>query len=68
MQPTYSGSVYLAPVKGKEKTFAVRDPKTQENLGTAVVKSEDHVQVRTKSGVPAWMQVKVRKDKNGKPM
>lgn len=65
-QPNMVGSVYLAPVAGKTKTIQVRDPKTQENLGTAVITTKDSVQVRAKSPVPDHLQTKVRKDPNGK--
>lgn len=65
-QPTVQGSVYLAPVAGKTKTVKVRDPKTQEDLGTAVITSKDSVQIRAKSPVPDHLQTKVRKDANGK--
>lgn len=65
-QPKVTGSVYLAPVSGKTKTIQVRDPKTQQNLGTAVITTKDSVQIRAKSPVPDHLQTKVRKDANGK--
>lgn len=64
--PGAQGSIYLAPVPGKEKTIKVRDPKTQENLGTATIKSKDSIQIRAKSPVPDYLTTKVRKDANGK--
>lgn len=66
-QPGIStSSVYLAPVKGKEKTIKVRDPKTQADLGTAVITTKDSIQVRVKSPVPDYLTDKVRKDASGK--
>lgn len=59
------GSVYLKEVPGGVKESAVRDPQTQANLGTSITTSKDCVQVRTKSGVPSFLQTKVRKDVNG---
>lgn len=67
-QPQVQGSIYLAPVKGKEKTVKVRDPKTQQNLGTAVITTKDSVQIRAKSPVPGYLQTKKRFDANGKPI
>ncbi len=65
-QPAVQGSIYLAPVAGKTKTISVRDPKTQENLGSATITTKDSVQIRAKSPVPDHLTTKVRKDKNGK--
>jgi hypothetical protein len=65
-QPTVGGSIYLADVPGKTKTSKVRDPKTQESLGTVTTTSKDSVQIRAKSPVPSYLQTKVRKDANGK--
>lgn len=65
-QPGVKGSIFLAPVKAKEKTVKIRDPKTQENLGTAVIKTQDSIQVRAKSPVPDYLQSKQRFDANGK--
>lgn len=65
-QPTFGGSVYLGDVKGKTKEVQVRDPKTQQNLGTCTITTKDSVQVKTKSPVPTFLQTKVRKDVNGK--
>lgn len=62
----YVGSVYLGDVKGRVKEVQVRDPKTQENLGTCTITTKDSVQVKTKSPVPQFLSSKVRKDKNGK--
>lgn len=64
--PGVCGSVYLAAVPGKVKTVQVRDPKTQENLGTAVITTKDSIQVRAKSPVPSYLTTKVRKDADGK--
>jgi hypothetical protein len=64
-QPVCNGSIYLADVQGKTKTSAVRDPKTQEALGTVTTTSKDSVQIRAKSPVPSFLQTKVRKDTNG---
>lgn len=65
-QPGVQGSVYLAPVKGKEKTIKVRDPKTQQDMGTAIITTKDSVQIRAKSPVPDYLTKKVRKDPSGK--
>ena len=65
-QSNVAGSIYLADVAGKVKNVQIRDPKTQENLGTAVITTKDSVQIRAKSPVPAHLQTKVRKDVNGK--
>lgn len=65
-QKDFNGSIYLMPVKGKKKTITVRDIKTKEVLGTAEITTQDSVQVRVKSPVPAHLQTKVRKDINGK--
>jgi len=64
-QANVVGSVYLQNVPGKVKTVQVRDPKTQENLGTTTITYKDSIAVRTKSPVPNHLQTKVRKDKNG---
>lgn len=64
-QPTMQGSIHLAPVKGKTKEVKVRDPKTQQNLGTAVITSKDSIQLRAKSPVPKFLQTKKRIDPNG---
>lgn len=65
-QPQAQGSIYLAKVPAKTKTIQVRDPKTQENLGSATIKTKDSIQIRAKSPVPAHLQTKTRTDKNGK--
>lgn len=65
-QPTVGGSIYLAAVPGKTKTSKVRDPKTQQDLGTSTTTTKDYVQIRAKSPAPAHLQTKVRKDPNGK--
>ena len=59
------GSVYLADVPAKTKEVQIRDPKTQENLGSATIKTEAYVQLRAKSPAPAHLQTKIRKDVNG---
>lgn len=64
-QPNVCGSIYLADVPAKTKTIQVRDPKTQQNLGTAVITTQDSVQIRAKSPVPNNLQTKIRKDANG---
>jgi len=61
----FSGSIYLADVKGKVRDIKIRDPKTQENLGTSTVTTKDSIQVKAKSPVPKFLTEKVRKDKNG---
>jgi hypothetical protein len=58
--------VFLSTVPGKQKIVKIRDPKTQENLGTAEITTQDSIQIRTKSPVPEHLQTKVRKDANGK--
>ena len=65
LQSNVGGSIYLAPVTGKVKTVQVRDPKTQQNLGSATITTKDSVQIRAKSPVPQHLQTKVRKDANG---
>ena len=55
------GSIYLADVPKSSKTVAIRDPKTQENLGTVVIETDDYVQVRSRSKAPAHLQKKTRK-------
>lgn len=65
-QPTFGGSIYLNKVPAKVKTTQVRDPKTQQNLGSVTVTSKDSVQIRAKSPVPNHLQTKVRKDPSGK--
>jgi hypothetical protein len=65
-QEKCSGSVFLSTVPGKQKIVKIRDPKTQENLGTAEITTQDSIQIRTKSPVPEHLQTKVRKDANGK--
>ena len=65
-QSNVVGSIYLNNVAGKVKNVQIRDPKTQENLGTTVITTKDSVQIRAKSPVPAHLQTKVRKDVNGK--
>lgn len=66
-QPNVQGSVYLADVPGKVKTSEVRDPKTQQKLGSVTITTKDSIQIRSKSPVPNSCVVsKVRKDVNGK--
>ena len=65
-EPGVKGSIFLAPVKAKEKTVKVRDPKTQQSLGTAVITTKDSIQIRAKSPVPEYLTTKKRYDANGK--
>lgn len=65
-QQKVQGSIYLANVPGKVKDTTIRDPKTQQVLGTVTTTSKDSMMIRTKSKVPAYLQTKVRKDVNGK--
>lgn len=60
------GSIYLKNVPGKKKSVAVRDPKTQEKLGTCEITTKDSIAVAAKSPVLPHLQTKVRKDVNGK--
>lgn len=60
------GSIYLKDIPGKKKVVAVRDPKTQENLGTCEITTKDSIAVAAKSPVLPYLQTKVRKDVNGK--
>lgn len=67
IQPNVNGNIYLAEVKGKTSTSNVRDPKTQQSLGTVTTTTKDYIQVRAKSPVPkSCVASKVRKDVNGK--
>lgn len=54
------GAIYLSDVPKSTKTVAIRDPKTQQNLGSVVIETDDYVQVRAKSKAPAHLQKKVR--------
>ena len=65
-QEKVQGSIYLQNVPGKVKDTTIRDPKTQEVLGTVTTTSKDSMMIRTKSPVPSHLQTKVRKDVNGK--
>lgn len=65
-QANVTGSIYLKSVPGKVKTTQVRDPKTQQNLGSVTITTKDSVQIRAKSPVPNHLQTKVRKDPSGK--
>ena len=65
-QANVVGSIYLANVPGKTKVVQVRDPKTQENIGTTEITTKDCVQVKAKSPVPSHLQTKIRKDRSGK--
>ena len=60
------GSIYLKDVPGKKKTVGVRDPKTQENLGTCEITTKDSIAVAAKSRGLPYLQTKVRKDASGK--
>lgn len=64
-QKNVTGSIYLAAVQGKTKESKVRDPKTQQDLGTSITTTKDYVQIRSKSPAPAYLTSKVRKDTNG---
>lgn len=64
--PNVGGSIYLNKVPGKVRTTQVRDPKTQQNLGTVEITTKDSIQIRAKSPVPKSLQTKIRKDPNGK--
>lgn len=59
------GSIYLTEVPSRTKTSNVRDPKTQENLGTVTATNEPYIAVKAKSTAPAHLVTKVRKDKDG---
>ena len=65
-QPKVQGSIYLQDVPGKVKVSPVRDPKTQQDLGTSTSTTKDHIQIRAKSSCPSYLLTKVRKDQNGK--
>lgn len=65
-QGNVGGSIYLNAVPAKTRTSEVRDPKTQEKLGTVTITNKPSVQIRAKSPVPKHLQTKVRKDVNGK--
>ena len=62
----YTGSIYLADVPAKTKVVNIRDPKTQEDLGTATIEYKDSIAVKVKSPVPDYLTTKTRKDKSGK--
>lgn len=66
MQESVNGSIYLADLPGRVKDVKIRDPKTQEDLGTCTITTKDSIQVRAKSPVPKHLQTKVRKDPSGK--
>lgn len=66
MQQKVQGSIFLADVPGKTKETTIRDPKSQQVLGTVTTTSKDSMQVRAKSSCPSHLQTKVRKDTNGK--
>lgn len=59
-------SVYLADVPSRTKTSAIRDPKTQENLGSVTTTNKPYIALKAKSSAPANLITKVRKDPNGK--
>lgn len=65
-QKNVGGSIYLAKVPGKTRTLQVRDPKTQEDRGSAIITTKDSIQIRAKSPVPKHLQTKIRKDPAGK--
>lgn len=65
IQEKVQGSIYLQTVPGKVKETTIRDPKTQEVLGTVTTTSKDSITIRTKSPVPTHLQTKVRKDTKG---
>lgn len=62
----YTGSIYLAPAPAKTKVVNVRDPKTQQDMGTTTITYKDSIQVKAKSPVPDYLTTKVRKDTDGK--
>ena len=64
--PKVQGSVFLQNVSGRVKESQVRDPKTQQNLGSVTITSKDHIEVKTKSGCPDYLATKVKKDPSGK--
>ena len=61
-----NASVYLADVPSRTKTSTIRDPKTQENLGTVTTTNKPYIAVKSKSSAPSSLITKVRKDTNGK--
>lgn len=65
-QKNVQGSIFLANLPGRKRTTQVRDPKSQQNLGTVEITTKDSVQIRAKSPVPNHLQTKVRKDPSGK--
>lgn len=66
MQQKVQGSIFLKNVPGRVKETAIRDPKTQQVLGSVTTTSKDSMAIGVKSSVPAHLQTKVRKDPNGK--
>lgn len=65
-QPNVTGSIYLGTVPSHTKTSNIRDPKTQENLGTVTITNKEYVAIKAKSPAPAHLVTKVRKDPSGK--
>lgn len=66
MQKNVQGSIFLKEVPGRTKDTTIRDPKTQNILGTVTSTSKDSLAVAVKSSVPSHLVTKVRKDTNGK--
>ena len=64
-KPGFQGGIYLKDVPAGSKTSQVRDPKTQQNLGTSTSTYKDSIAVAAKSKIPAYLVTKVRKDVNG---
>lgn len=64
--PKVQGSIYLQNVPGRVKESQIRDPKTQQNLGSVTTTTKDHIEIRTKSSCPDYLATKVRKDPSGK--
>jgi cytochrome c556 len=64
-QPTFNANIYLVDNPGKTKVVPVRDFATKQETGSTTITTQDSVQVRVKSPVPANLVTKVRKDTKG---
>ncbi len=65
-QKDLQASIYLQNVPGRVKESTIRDPKTQEVLGSVTTTTKDNIQVKAKTKLSDALVSKVRKDTTGK--
>lgn len=65
-QENMKGSIYLKDIPGKVREVQTRSITSKTPIGSTVITTKDHIQLRAKSSIPSHLKTKVRKDLNGK--